>query len=96
MKQTYNTKDLVQIFDVSLPTIWRWARDGVIPAGKRMGGKRLWYKPEIDAVLSQLAEQKNPAQPLNSQAGLDGLTPYFPSTISGFKQVLEARNERKN
>ena len=55
-KQAYDAQDLVDIVDVSLPTIWRWAKDGVIPKGKKLGGNRLWYAPQIDAVLSQLAE----------------------------------------
>ena len=55
-KQAFDAQELVDTFEVSLPTIWRWAKDGVIPKGKKLGGKRLWYAPQIDAVLSQLAE----------------------------------------
>ena len=55
-KQAFDAQELVDTFEVSLPTIWRWAKDGVIPKGKKLGGKRLWYAPQIDAVLSQFSD----------------------------------------
>jgi len=39
------------LFSVSVPTIWRWARDGVLPAPSKRGGVTLWNVGQLRLAL---------------------------------------------
>ena len=40
-------------FDVDLSTIWRWAKDGVLPPPRRIGGITGWWEDELEHVPEQ-------------------------------------------
>ena len=44
----YNTSQVAKLFDVSVETIHRWAKQGKIP-GKKVGGK-VWFFREKDIL----------------------------------------------
>jgi len=39
------------LFSVSVPTVWRWARDGVLPAPIKRGGVTLWNVGQLRLAL---------------------------------------------
>jgi predicted DNA-binding transcriptional regulator AlpA len=41
------------LFSVSLPTVWRWSRDGRLPAPTKRGGVTLW---NVGALRQAMAE----------------------------------------
>ena len=58
-KLTLGVKDLMQIFNKSRPTIYRWHGDGTLPATINLGGKKgkrhlIWSR---DSILSLLENQ---------------------------------------
>src|SRR5207253_3107694 len=48
MKQSYSTKELAEMWDVSESTVKRWADAGALPCRKTVGGHR---KFELDDVI---------------------------------------------
>lgn len=40
------------LFSVSVPTVWRWSRDGLLPAPTKHGGVTLWSVRELRLVLT--------------------------------------------
>jgi len=40
------------LFSVSVPTIWRWSRDGKLPAPTKRGGVTLWSVGQLRAALA--------------------------------------------
>ena len=41
------------LFSISVPTVWRWARDGVLPAPIKRGGVTCWNVGQIRRVLAE-------------------------------------------
>lgn len=39
------------LFDISAPTVWRWARDGILPAPTKRGGVTAWNVGQLRAIL---------------------------------------------
>ena len=63
-KLTLGVKDLMEIFDKSRPTIYRWHGDGTLPPAISLGGKKgkrhlIWSR---DSILS-LLENRNRGAP---------------------------------
>ena len=40
------------LFGVSIPTAWRWSRDGKLPAPTKRGGVTLWRVGDLRAVMA--------------------------------------------
>jgi predicted DNA-binding transcriptional regulator AlpA len=55
MKMMITAREVAEMYGVSLPTVWRWNKIGVIPKGRKIGGKVLWNRPQIEAHLSEPA-----------------------------------------
>lgn len=39
------------LFSVSVPTVWRWSRDGLLPAPSKRGGVTLWNVGELRLTM---------------------------------------------
>lgn len=39
------------LFDISAPTVWRWARDGILPTPTKRGGVTAWNVGQLRAIL---------------------------------------------
>ena len=46
--------DVLEITNVTFPTIWSWMRAGTFPRSRVVGGKSMWRSDEIDAWLAAL------------------------------------------
>ena len=46
--------DVLDITNVTFPTIWNWMRAGTFPRARKVGGKSMWLSDEIDAWLANL------------------------------------------
>ena len=55
MKMMITAREVAAMYGVSLPTVWRWNKIGVIPKGRKLGGKVLWNLPQIEAHLNEPA-----------------------------------------
>lgn len=44
------------LFSVSVPTVWRWARDGRLPAPTKRGGVTLWNVGALRAAMAEAGE----------------------------------------
>jgi predicted DNA-binding transcriptional regulator AlpA len=55
MKLLISAREVADMYGVSIPTIWRWNKDGVIPKGKKLGGKVLWNRPQVERHISEPA-----------------------------------------
>lgn len=40
------------LFSISVPTVWRWARDGILPAPTKRGGVTLWNVGELRHAMA--------------------------------------------
>lgn len=43
---------VVALFDVSVPTVWRWTRKGVLPTPLRLGRSTMWPVGELRKVIA--------------------------------------------
>lgn len=41
------------LFSVSIPTVWRWTRDGRLPAPTKRGGVTLWSVKALRATMAE-------------------------------------------
>ena len=41
------------LFSISIPTAWRWARDGRLPAPTRRGGVTYWTVGDLRRVMAE-------------------------------------------
>jgi predicted DNA-binding transcriptional regulator AlpA len=46
--------DILEITNVTFPTIWAWMRTGRFPRSRVVGGKSMWLSSEIDQWLVEL------------------------------------------
>lgn len=44
------------LFSVSVPTIWRWSRDGKLPAPTKRGGVTLWSVGQLRQALAETGQ----------------------------------------
>jgi predicted DNA-binding transcriptional regulator AlpA len=51
--------DILEITNVTFPTIWAWMRAGTFPRSRVVGGKSMWLSSEIEQWLAAL-----PVRPL--------------------------------
>ena len=63
MAETYMTASQVsEALGVSIPTIWRWARAGIIPAPLKLGpNTSRWSSAEIDAFVQKARDARETA-----------------------------------
>ncbi|MEM3832456.1 MAG: helix-turn-helix domain-containing protein [Thermoprotei archaeon] len=47
-------KDVAKIFNISVKTLWKWQRKGIIRAVKLPTGKLRYPKSEVDKLWKQL------------------------------------------
>jgi predicted DNA-binding transcriptional regulator AlpA len=47
-------KNILEITNVTFPTIWAWMRAGTFPRSRVVGGKSMWLSSDIDAWLADL------------------------------------------
>ena len=46
-------RDVAALFSISIPTAWRWARDGRLPAPTRRGGVTLFNVGDLRRVMAE-------------------------------------------
>jgi predicted DNA-binding transcriptional regulator AlpA len=44
--------EVLDLVPVSYVTIWNWMRSGAFPRSRKVGGKIMWLKHEIDAWMA--------------------------------------------
>lgn len=49
--ETYTQSDVSNLFHVSRSTIWRWVRNGQLPAPTQIGRRLVWRKDAVNALL---------------------------------------------
>ena len=54
-RERLNVTEVAKIYGCSVPTIWRWSSQGVIPKPRKFGGTTSWGMREI------LADARRPA-----------------------------------
>jgi len=55
MRPTFLTvADVAERLTVSVPTIWRWAREGAIPSPVKIGGATRWKLSDLEAFEASL------------------------------------------
>jgi predicted DNA-binding transcriptional regulator AlpA len=47
-------KELLQLVQLSFPTVWKMMIAGQFPRARQIGGKTVWLKSEIDQYLAAL------------------------------------------
>jgi len=47
---TARAPTVAALFSVSIPTVWRWTRDGILPAPTKLGGVALWSVGKLRQV----------------------------------------------
>jgi len=48
-REFYSPRQLAARYDVTIPTIWRWRRTGILPDCVRIGGQSRWTADAIRA-----------------------------------------------
>jgi predicted DNA-binding transcriptional regulator AlpA len=57
--QTYlAVKSMANRYQSSVPTIWRWSREGTIPKPIKIGGSTRWKLSEIEAWEAMKGDEK--------------------------------------
>lgn len=47
------------LFGVSVPTVWRWSREGGLPAPSKFGGATVWRVSDLRAALAAAAPARS-------------------------------------
>ena len=68
MKQSYSTKELAEMWDVSESTVKRWADAGALPCRKTVGGHRKFELDDIVEFQSRCGLAKLPAHLANGRS----------------------------
>jgi predicted DNA-binding transcriptional regulator AlpA len=42
---------VLKLIRVTYPTVWNWMRAGTFPRSRKVGGKVMWLKHEVDAWM---------------------------------------------
>jgi excisionase family DNA binding protein len=70
-------KEAAAFFGVSVPTIWRWAANGIIPKPLKLGRLSRWPKSEILTVVEKAKDGRDCSVAMlaigKAKGGLDGL-----------------------
>jgi predicted DNA-binding transcriptional regulator AlpA len=54
-KAVFQTSDIMSMFGISRATVWRWIKDGTLPAPIKMGARlNVWRVADIDAFVSKM------------------------------------------
>lgn len=61
------------LYGISLATVWRWRRQGLLPAPTRLGGLTLWRVGDLRAHLHRPAREPGKA---SSDAGAQEPAPW--------------------
>lgn len=54
--QLITAQNVADLLSVHRATVWRWAKDGMIPKPIRIGGRTRWRLEEIEALVKDLSE----------------------------------------
>ncbi|WP_081896865.1 MULTISPECIES: helix-turn-helix transcriptional regulator [Burkholderia] len=52
LQETSQVRTVAGLFGISVPTVWRHARSGKLPAPRKIGSSTRWNVGELRAVLS--------------------------------------------
>jgi predicted DNA-binding transcriptional regulator AlpA len=56
----YRPSKVAEVFGVDPVTVWRWyAKDGVLPPPRRVGGIRGWWEDEIYAAADRIRQRSS-------------------------------------
>ena len=54
-------KDAAKILGASVPTIWRWVREGIVPKPVKLGRLSRWPRSEILGVIERAKAARSPS-----------------------------------
>ena len=57
-RRLLDKRAVLQITNVTYPTLWAWMRAGKFPRARIVGGKSMWLTSEVDAWLAALPVRK--------------------------------------
>ena len=57
-RQLISKRQMLELVNLSYPTIWRMAREGRFPRGRVVGGKVFWFADEIAEWQEHLEPQR--------------------------------------
>ena len=46
--------EVLNLLNVSYPTLWSWMRDGRFPRARQLVGKNVWIRAEVEAFIADL------------------------------------------
>ena len=49
--QYMSRRQVLDLIPVSSVTLWNWQRDGAFPRSRKVGGKAMWFRHEIEAWM---------------------------------------------
>ena len=49
------------LLQISVPTFWRWAKQGIVPKAVKLGGMSRWPRSEILDVIERAKAQRDTA-----------------------------------
>lgn len=58
MEDYYNSKDIMNKFKISKPTLWAWVKNGEFLKPIRIGGRNFWKVSEVEQYINNLQEQQ--------------------------------------
>lgn len=61
-------KQVASRFGVARSSIWRWAKQGVLPEPIEVGGRTRWVEAEINAVIERAKAARPKAAPATKRA----------------------------
>ena len=47
MSEFLRAKQISQMFNIHVNTVYNWVKQGVLPEGRKMGGCHVWSKEEV-------------------------------------------------
>ena len=51
-------EDVARFLGISVPTVWRWQREGRLPKGRRLSARcTVWLKQDISDFLNQSGKE---------------------------------------
>lgn len=62
-KTFYTLGDVAEVVDVARQTIWRWKKDGKVPAGRRYRGRELLFTQDEMEEIYAYAHRLEPGDP---------------------------------
>lgn len=81
MVETMDAHEVAELFQVTTPTVYRWAREGILPA-RRIGRILRFNKADVEAMLGERGPQAPaPEKPETKPTG-DGAVHNFISFLA--------------